>query len=110
MYIGCSASFYQEEGFVQQPTTPTSVLSQRNNIVQLVQGQQALIQKLTSQQECIMKQQEVIIEKQNDFDQRIASLESKLLAGSSENSSQRRTRIPRQLTVSFNPRWLTFDI
>lgn len=48
----------------------------------------------------MIKQQEDLMEKQKEFDQRIVNLEDKLLLDSSGISSKQRARISRQLTVS----------
>lgn len=78
--------------------TPTS-LDPSINFVSLLQEQQAMLKNIMKQQEDMQKQQEQIIEKQKASEERIVELED-LLSEPAENSSKKKTRVTRQLTVS----------
>ena len=71
------------------------------NFVALFQEQQAMLQCILKQQETMQKQQEQIIEKQKTFEERVIHLEESEVSESSGGSCKRKSRVTRQLTVSF---------
>ena len=82
-------------------STPTSqALCGDSDVVALLQEQQVLIQQVLSQQACIQQ-------KQHEFDQKLAVIEGQLSNAtepsttSSSSSEKRKSRVPRELSVSW---------